>query len=444
MTAWDPKVVTAVTALDVVHDASRFFDGATFIPSLLGEHLRRQWPIAVGGRQTYAFRDGAYRPSDDFLRHEITQLLGPAWKMRRADETISYLLQSSAALWKEPPTDRIAVANGILTLATRELTAADGKFLSPVQISARFDPHARCPAIDRFFAQVCPTDVPLLHELVGHLMVPENRQRVFMFLGGGGNGKTALVNLLIAFLGHDNISAISLHALEEERFKVAGLYGKLANIFDDLDARALHSTGTFKAITGGIATIEAERKHQQPFQFKPYARLVFSANEPPPTGDSSQGFFDRWVIVPFDQRIRGAAAERKMDELLAELTTPAELSGLLNHALDGRERLERNGGFTISTKTKRAGEDFRITSDTVTGFVHERCDIALHAEAPRAVLYSSYKDWCETNNRRALAAQRFHPRLRSLIEDQVGEPPGEKIVHGVRMYEGVELKAWDA
>ena len=73
-------------------------------------------------------------------------------------------------------------------------------------------------------------------------------------------------------------SAEALHDLIENRFRAATLYGKLANIAGDLDAKWLDSTALFKAITGGD-TIMGEHKFGAAFDFTPWALPIFSANK---------------------------------------------------------------------------------------------------------------------------------------------------------------------
>jgi phage/plasmid-associated DNA primase len=50
-------------------------------------------------------------------------------------------------------------------------------------------------------------------------------------------------------------------------------------------------------------------KYRDPFEFTPFARLLFSANRLPASNDASQAFFDRWLIVPFASRFRGTRGE---------------------------------------------------------------------------------------------------------------------------------------
>jgi len=82
------------------------------------------------------------------------------------------------------------------------------------------------------------------------------------------------------------------------RFKRAELYGKLVNIFADLDNKSLQSTSYFKTIVSGDA-IDAERKNQDPFSFRPFSRMIFSASEIPKSPDRSYAYYRRWCIVPF-------------------------------------------------------------------------------------------------------------------------------------------------
>ena len=127
---------------------------------------------------------------------------------------------------------------------------------------------------------------------------------------------------------------LSLQRLEADRFSAARLYGKLANICPDLPGERLESSAMFKAITG-CDRITAEVKYRDSFEFAPFARLLFSANRLPASSDASQAFFDRWLIVPFQNRFRQTRREIPRRMLEWRLCSPTELSGALNKALDG-------------------------------------------------------------------------------------------------------------
>ena len=109
----------------------------------------------------------------------------------------------------------------------------------------------------------------------------------------------------------------------------------------------------FKAITGGDL-IQAEYKFQDSFDFRPFAKLVFSANHPTQSGDGSSAFFDRWLVVPCTRSFRGSSDEIPKSGLDAALADPIELSGVLNKALATFGDIRRRGGFFESASMKEA------------------------------------------------------------------------------------------
>jgi putative DNA primase/helicase len=399
----------------------------------LAETLLRGESYATGGALTYAWQDGAYRPGERHLQQRIIDLLGDGWSRRKAEEIAAYIRITAPELWEQPPLDIVNVPNGLLDVGTRELAPHTPAHLSPIQLAAAYDPDATCPRIDAFVASTIPELAGLFFEIAGYSIVPDNRlQRAVMLMGPGGTGKSTATHLLRALVGAENVSAVALHQLDEDRFATADLFGRLLNVFADLPGHALKSSAMFKSITGGDR-IRAERKHRDAFSFTPYARLIFSANEAPPTADQSDAFFDRWLILPFDRRYRGTGQQDT--NLLAKLTTPAELSGLLNRALDGLERLRRQRGFTHAVSSDRAAERFRVDADSVAGFIEERCLLTLDGRIAKPTLFTAYRAWCDANNRRPLASQRFSRRLRELHQLDSSASQGRDYWLGIELRE---------
>ena len=374
--------------------------------------LAETYSYATGGQQLYAFEKGCYRPGERRVQQHVVELLGGGWSKRKAEEIVSFLRIMSPELWPRPPLETINVANGILHRETLELTPHDPAYLSPIQIAASYVRDADCPKIEAFLQSSIPDLIGLYFEIVGYLLIPDNRlQRAVMFEGPGGTGKTTASNVIRALLGPENVSSVALHQLEEDRFATADLFGKLANIFADLDARALRSSSIFKSATGGDV-LRAERKHREAFTFTPYARMLFSANEAPPTSDNSDAFFDRWLLVP----IPPAPSRHRPPgpRSTSEAHDPTELSGLLNHALVALARLERQHGFSKVASSEKAAERFRIDADSAAGFSEEHCTLDPEGRVAKPVLFAAYRAWCEEDNRRPLGAQRFNRRLDEL------------------------------
>ena len=253
-------------------------------------------------------------------------------------------------LWERPPADILNLQNGLLDVRTGVLKPHTPDHLSAVQIPVTYDPDATCPAWETFVGETFPEDATdLAWELAAKLMTSDSAgQKATLFVGEGGNGKSTFLAGLNAFIGRSNVSSLSLHRLESDKFAAARLFGKLANICADLPSAHLSGTSIFKAITGGDA-ITGEYKYLESFDFVPFASLVFSANHPPQSTDGSQAFFDRWDVIPFNQSFRGTAREIPRAELDARLAAPGELSGLLNKAL-GR------AACSPQARTEHAGE----------------------------------------------------------------------------------------
>ena len=270
-------------------------------------------------------------------------------------------------------------------------------------------------------------------------LVPDTSlQKAFLLLGEGGNGKSTFLNLVTSFLGQENVSNEPLQRLASNRFAAASLVGKLANICPDLPTARLEDTQLFKEITGGDI-IQAERKFQPSFSYKPFARLLFSANRLPQSPDSSEAYFDRWIIVPFGRRFRGRSAEVPMDRLISRLTRPEELSGALNKALDALDRLRRRKGFTKPESTIRALDEYRAITDYFQVWLERSTIEAPESRIEVAELRTAYNECARSEGRSPMTETEFgraFKRLRPHVKKErrrVGE-------NRKWFYRGIELK----
>ena len=321
-------------------------------------------------------------------------------------------------LLESPPLDVLNVRNGLLSVGTPDLRPHDPGFLSPIQLGAAYHPPAKCPAWDKFIEATFPSDAHgLPWELAAWLMLPDTSiQKAVLLLGEGANGKSTFLTALSAFIGKANIAGLSLHKLEADRFAAARLVGKLANVCPDLPSAHLAGTSTFKALTGGDEML-GERKYGESFEFRPFARLVFSANHPPRSGDASHAFFRRWVVVPFNRTFDpGEQIPRSV--LDAQLADPGELSGVLNHALDALPNL-RAHGFTESPSMRAAWDEFRQETDPLAVWVDTHALLGPEAMVPKGELLRAYNDAARRDQRPIItgvamgrALKRLRPEVR--------------------------------
>ena len=366
-----------------------------------GEHFAQD----AGGR-LYRFRDGAYRAGTEAFIGGSVKALAERWNRtakfseRLITTTLAYLTADAPALWERPPFDVVNLTNGLLNVETLTLTPHTPKHLSPVQLPVIYDPSSTCPAWERYSAAWFPQDaLGLAWEVPAWLMTPDTSiQKAVLLIGESGNGKSRYLTGCANFLGRPNVSARSLQRLSTDRFAIASLYGKLANVCADLPSDHLTSSDVFKQLTGGEFAMTGERKFHDAFDFSPFARLVFSANHPPKSNDASEAFFSRWLVCLFPNSFRGAPGEVASNEIDDALSTPAELSGLLNRALAALPHIRTAHRLTESASMIEAFEDFRAATDPLNVWITANTIGGGEMVVPQKVLATEYRKFATANN----------------------------------------------
>ncbi len=398
-----------------------FANPRTLVRNLAGAIITKEHFARNGSGVLYAYRGGVYRPDGEMLiRQRVKHLFldydcSEMWSRALTREIVEFIALDVPELPERPSTELINVENGFLNVRTRQLFPHSPDLLSTIRIPITFDPQATCPEIERFIGEVFPEEtVGLAWEIPGDLMTLDRSvQKAICLLGEGGKGKSAFLDLATHFVGVDNVCHLSLQRLEADRFSAARLYGKLANICSDLPGERLSSSAMFKAITG-CDRITADVKYRDSFEFTPFARLLFSANRMPASSDASQAFFDRWLIVPFANRFRHIRGEIPRRILEARLSAPNELSGALNKALDGLERVRKGFRFTEPKDSQAAVRRYQTTNDALALWLDQNTVASPDASVPQADLHAAYESHCRQFCRRPLSKQTFGRRLREL------------------------------
>jgi P4 family phage/plasmid primase-like protien len=415
--------------------AQFFTPRGRFIVERAARLVQRRGHVRSGidGR-LYRYVNGVYRPDgESFAQVQTRELLRDRWTKHRGTEVVAWLQAFEPTLSATPPLDELNVANGILNWRTVELRPHTPEFLSTIQLPVAWAPEAQCPRIDQFLREVLPGDaIEFIFEVIGLALYAANPMRVAILLHGPGrNGKSVLLSVITGLLGEENVSSVPLQALSENRFRPAELFGKLANICGDLDARAVKQTDVLKQITGGDM-IQAERKYGHPFQFKSFALPLFSANEPPMSADQSQAWFDRWIVIPMDRRI----PDNEQDTgLPAKLTTKEELEGMLQRSVAGLRRLMERGRFELPPSVQRACAQYREGLDTIAAFLAEECSVEETAWTSRPQLHAAYRRWCRETDRPPVSAQRFNDEL----PKRLGSRVAPRTRTGRRGWSGIRL-----
>jgi len=374
-----------------------FFEEKLFIPKRLADYLtvNHRFVTFSDTDEIYVYHNGIYISNGEaVIKTEVERILGKEANTYRVNEVTNHIKRGTYIDRKSIEThpELLCLQNGILNIRTLELMphTPDIIFLNKIPVS--YNPDADCPKIKQFFEQVLyAEDIPTMQELFGYCLYRSYPiHKAAMFIGDGSNGKSTTINVLLKFLGIENVSSKELRELVNDRFAVFDLYGKLANACAEITSEALKHTGIFKALTGQDL-ITAARKFKGSLSFVNYAKLIFSANKLPMTGDKSYAFYRRWVLLSFPNTFEGENAD---PNILEKLTTPEELSGLLNWALEGLHRLLKNGDFTYGKTVEEVQEQYEELSDPLYAYVKEHLEVS-HGEAiAKDELYEHYAKWC--------------------------------------------------
>lgn len=345
----------------------------------------------------YEFLDNYYQPTE-FLNMYVRETFVGA-KKNQVGEVTAYISDM-----RQIKSGSIRVNPYILNLENTRYDIRSGKCLpfDPDviefdRIPVKYDPSAYCADLDKMLNRVFLGDkevINLFEEMIGSILIKHNRyQKGFLFYGSGSNGKSTILDLIKTFLSPPNYSTIALERVTE-RFITAELEHKLANIGDDVDNVIIKDTGTLKKIFAGN-TIMVERKSEKPFMIEPYATHIYSCNAIPRSFDKSDGFYRRWMIIPFNARF--SSDDPDYDPLIEDkITTPEALSYLLNIGIRGANRLIRQGRFTEPQSVKDALEAYKADNSTVLSWIEDK-DLSedYFLDKPRDVTYSEFADWCK-------------------------------------------------
>lgn len=358
----------------------------------------------------YEWGDGIYVPDGEILvKTELEKYFQHKCTTATVNEILNKirrLTYKPLSLFTENNKKLLCLKNGVWSLEERRLHPHSPSYYFINRIPVIYNPTARCENITRFFNSIVKEEhVETLYEIVGFCMMPEYKiQKAILLVGSGRNGKSVFLNMLKTFIGKENVSNQSIQRLSKDKFSSFNLFGKIANIFPDLSSEEIEDTSTFKTLTSGLDSIAAEQKFKDQFSFINNAKLLFSCNQIPKVRDASDAFFRRWIILTFPYIFEGVADNK---ELISELTTDEELSGLLNIAIEYYHKLEMDGEFSTHQSVDEIREIYTRLSDPVGSFILDKIAITPEEYIPKDEVYNVFIAYCREHKFPAMSEKMF-------------------------------------
>lgn len=342
------------------------------------------------------------------------------------------VVQSTQEDFFEDAPRGVQFRNGFLDANTMKLRPSDPTLRQQFHLDAVYDPNAKCQVWKdalraTFFEDEDSRDkMRLLQEFAGAILVGRTG-RVLFLSGGGGNGKSTVLDVFSQLVPREirvNIAPHKLSSGHQAEYWVAQLAGKRLNVDADIPAGELLESSEFKkSVTGD--ELMGRDPAGKPFKFRPRILHLFSANELPGTRDHTAGFWRRIMAIEFDRDFEDDPHSGVSPELaVLRRSTPVEefgreifrreKAGIFAWAVRGAKRLLEQGSFTEPSSSADAMEAWRTQSDQVAMFLQQQCNTDVDYWTSASELHRHYDEWAKRTNHGKMSSTKFGRRMGTL------------------------------
>lgn len=373
---------------------SFFDDKKRFMHDQFAEFMCDRMNVVKINGQLHIYEDGIYVSGYKKIESEMIKII-PQLKNNQRKEVLAYL----ELIAEEKTTSDaryIGFANGIYDVVTDSMMDFSPEIVITNMLPWEYNKEAYNELADHTLNRLACDDHQirlLLEECIGYCMYRRNELgKAFILTGDKSNGKSTFLDVLKVLLGEENISALDLAELGD-RFSTAMMYNRLANIGDDIgdDFMQGNQVATFKKIVTGNR-IKAERKGQDPFDFNPYVKLLFAANDIPRMRDKSGAVLRRLVIIPFNAKFTKQDPDYR-PFIKYELEEQSSIEYLIKLGVDGLRRVLENSAFTESDSVNQQLSEYEEENNPILGFIKDN-DRASIVNQSTTDVYARYMMFC--------------------------------------------------
>jgi len=368
--------------------------------------------------QTYIFNGKTYdQIGTGFIKVEIEKLVGENCNNYIVGEILGKVQRKTSIPREEfekTPKNIIPFSNVGYNVLTKKSEIYKPEWNFKRKLNAPYIEGMNAPNFLRFLKETLyEEDLDLMQELFGFVFYREYfLKKGFIFVGEKNTGKTTLINVLVALIGIQNCSGLSLQKIGTAKaFDMASLYEKYLNFYDDLSSKDLIDNSGFKVATGG-GYITAEQKFGDLFQFMSFAKLLFASNKIPPVKDlDDDAHFLRNILVQFDNEV----SESEIDpQLLEKLTTENELAGIVNWALEGLHRLFENKRFGYNKTLEEVKQIICRSGNPIYSFVEKVLIEKEGGRLSREEMFEVYRFYAKENKISPLTKEQLGRQLQKV------------------------------
>jgi len=312
-------------------------------------------------------------------------------------------------------TNLLCLKNIVLDTITLQEFEHSSEFFFDTSIDVEYDKNAtECPSFINYVNHVFNYDKPTVENIIrlgGYLLDydVENMKKcnkMFMFDGPGGSGKSTLIETFSLFFAEEQISSLSLDDIGSNNQEKTDIITSRIN-FTTEQKRSMVEAETIKTVISGERT-KVLRKFQDPITIRPKMKIIVACNGLPKFTDTSDGIYRRLMIFTFMNiykpepdylNIKNAEAQgifMQDRDLLDKIK--AEKQSILNLFLGGLKDLRANNFLMVdSPRSEDSLEDFKSMNDTVREFLVANFEVDMEARLPVKLIFDGFRQWYKDN-----------------------------------------------
>ena len=358
-------------------------------------------------------------------------------KLNFVKEVRSYIKRTATVIPSTSET-HIALGNCLWNFTTNEPVDFTPNEFVTSKIPTNYNPNASSDFVDTFLNKITQGHAPSkqnLIELLANVVYPTVLTDRMWFLYGpsAGNGKSTFLTMLTNAFSpdHNRISSVPPKKLATNNFAASDMYGKIANLVDDLPDEYIEDAGALKSIVSGQA-ITIERKGKDGFSGVITAPLIFGSNHFPRFREHGNSIMRRMMIIPFNHNFMSDSEALPMYDVDNMLRSDEVREYVLKLALEGVKQVKDNKGKpTPNDLVERALNSFETSNDPLGTYLKElNVQVIIKRNVGSKMLYAEYVSWCDDMGiDNPVGQRRFIQRVKEVlgIEPKQVKISGKKV-----------------
>jgi len=387
------------------------------------------------------YRAGVYRDAGEWRIKADCQKIIPDCTINKVNEVIGIIKRKNHCEIKEfNKSDFLCFDNVLLNVKTFETKDHTPDELITSKIPVKYNPELKEPPkrFLKFLKEVLatPEDIITVVEQFAYILIGNSVpfHKAGIYYGSGRNGKSTLVKIISAIIGEDNISNVSLHDLDSDRYAMARLFGKLANIHSDISKKELNHTGNAKlAIAGDM--IEGRNIYEGRIKFSPFAKHIYCCNSMPDINEDTDAMWGRLMVTEFPNQFLGNNAIEDLDKIIVK----EESELIIRMALENLKTLIRNHGFRYEQSISDVRNVIKIQANKTMEFLDEYIGVEPGLMESTQLVYAEYVKWNIANNTNPKRVQEFNKELKQIL-GIITERPSKNNPNRLTLWIGIALK----